>query len=125
MLFAPVPGSALYEEYRDYLDEIDFGLRHLNGTPSTGSGQGRSGSWNSTDGRPIQARFRVPLRALRILVTKGHHEFRGSTFTPTGCWLVIIALGNVTSYSDSVSLLIFDVVHHFLQGESICSLHQE
>jgi radical SAM superfamily enzyme YgiQ (UPF0313 family) len=31
MLFTPVPGSALYEEYRGYLDEMDFDLQHLNG----------------------------------------------------------------------------------------------
>lgn len=31
MLFTPVPGSALYEEYRGYLDEMGFDLQHLNG----------------------------------------------------------------------------------------------
>ena len=32
MLFTPVPGSALYEEYRGYLfDEMGFDLHHLNG----------------------------------------------------------------------------------------------
>jgi len=32
MLFTPVPGSALYEEYRSYLfDEMGFDLHHLNG----------------------------------------------------------------------------------------------
>jgi len=31
MLFTPVPGSALYEEYRDYLVEMGFDLHHLNG----------------------------------------------------------------------------------------------
>ena len=32
MLFTPVPGSALYEEYRGYLfDEMGFDLEHLNG----------------------------------------------------------------------------------------------
>jgi radical SAM superfamily enzyme YgiQ (UPF0313 family) len=32
MLFTPVPGSTLYEEYRSYLfDEMDFDLQHLNG----------------------------------------------------------------------------------------------
>jgi len=31
MLFTPVPGSALYEEHRGYLDEMGFDLHHLNG----------------------------------------------------------------------------------------------
>jgi radical SAM superfamily enzyme YgiQ (UPF0313 family) len=31
MLFTPVPGSALYAEYRGYLDEMGFDLHHLNG----------------------------------------------------------------------------------------------
>jgi radical SAM superfamily enzyme YgiQ (UPF0313 family) len=31
MLFTPVPGSALYTEYSDYLDEMGFDLHHLNG----------------------------------------------------------------------------------------------
>jgi radical SAM superfamily enzyme YgiQ (UPF0313 family) len=31
MLFTPVPGSALYEEYHSYLDEMGFDLHHLNG----------------------------------------------------------------------------------------------
>lgn len=31
MLFTPVPGSALYEEYRGYLDKMGFDLQHLNG----------------------------------------------------------------------------------------------
>jgi len=31
MLFTPVLGSALYEEYHGYLDEMGFDLQHLNG----------------------------------------------------------------------------------------------
>jgi radical SAM superfamily enzyme YgiQ (UPF0313 family) len=32
MLFTPVPGSAIFEEYREYLfDEMGFDLQHLNG----------------------------------------------------------------------------------------------
>jgi radical SAM superfamily enzyme YgiQ (UPF0313 family) len=31
MLFTPVPGSALYEEFRDYLQDAKFDLHHLNG----------------------------------------------------------------------------------------------
>jgi len=31
MLFTPVPGSALYAEYRGYLNEMGFDLQHLNG----------------------------------------------------------------------------------------------
>jgi radical SAM superfamily enzyme YgiQ (UPF0313 family) len=31
MLFTPVPGSALYDEYQDYITEMGFDLHHLNG----------------------------------------------------------------------------------------------
>lgn len=41
MLFTPVPGSALYEEYRGYLfEEMGFDRQHLN----------CSRSWSSTEG---------------------------------------------------------------------------
>ena len=69
MLFTPVPGSALYEEYRDYLfDEMDFDLEHLNGKlfPFLKFNQEHSPELTAQDYLDLEAlMFRVNAQAVR------------------------------------------------------------
>ena len=69
MLFTPVPGSTLYDEYRDYLfDEMSFDLHHLNGKlfPFLVFNQRRYPGLAAQDYLDIEAlMFRVNAQAVR------------------------------------------------------------
>ena len=69
MLFTPVPGSALYREYQDYLcDEMEFDLHHLNGKlfPFLRFNQQRTPELTVQDYLDLEAlMFRVNAQAIR------------------------------------------------------------
>ena len=125
VLFTPVAESALYEEYRGYLsNEKGFDLHHLNGNPSTGSG--RVGSVPGIQPKKVPYRQDFESRYEHCV------SFWSQEVTNSVAVLSLRQVsgldhcfGKVTSHSGSVSPLIFDVVHHSLLGEPICSLHQE
>jgi len=88
MLFTPVPGSALYTEYREYIEEMGFDLQHLNGKlfPFLTFNQRRQPGLAMEDYLDLEAlMFRVNAQAVRGTFDVGGTKGVSITFRRVIC----------------------------------------
>ncbi len=88
MLFTPVPGSALYAEYEEYIAEMEFDLQHLNGKlfPFLAFNQRLYPELTEQDYLDLEAlMFRVNAQAVRGTFDIGGDNRVSQTFRETVC----------------------------------------